>query len=96
MSELDRQLFTCLEPVRAPESVWYRVEAELFPAPVPPRSLLRPALAVLLAIFLCAATWTVGQRSAAEHQAAVPSAKARSKPPSVREDSRHNCIVCHG
>ena len=62
MSELERRLAACLEPVRAPESLWYRVAAEIFPAPSPPPSLWRPGLVLAMAILICTAAWSVAHR----------------------------------
>jgi hypothetical protein len=87
MSELDRELTLCLEPVRAPESVWYRVEAELFPAPRRPRSILRPALGLLMAAVICVVAWSIGSRTPP-----VRPSKASALP----DNSRHACMVCHG
>jgi hypothetical protein len=67
----ERLLTSCLEPVRAPESLWYRVEAELFPAPSPPRSILRLALSLLLAVVVCAAAWSIGRRTPSLAMAAL-------------------------
>ena len=86
MSELEQELTACLEPVRAPASVWYRVEAELFPAPSPGRSVLRPALGVVLALLICAAAWSIGNRTTTS-----PRAKVSSTP----VNAAHACLVCH-
>lgn len=86
MSDLEQELTLCLDPVRAPESVWCRVEAELFPLPAPPRSMLRPALCVMMALLICAAAWSIGNRT---------SSATRSKASAVPVSSGHACIVCH-
>jgi hypothetical protein len=87
MSELEQELTLCLDQVRAPKSVWCRVEAELFQAPSRRRPVLRPALGLLTIILMCVAAWSIGTRTSP----VVPS-KASSLP----DNSRHACIVCHG
>jgi hypothetical protein len=89
MSDLACELASCLEPVRAPESLWYRVEAGLFPGPSPPRSMLRPALCLLLAIMVCATAWSVGRRTRSLATAALQlhreNRTAASRPPNTVE-----------
>ena len=87
MSELEQKLTLCLDPVRAPESVWYRVEAELFPPAPRRRSILRPALGVLMAVLICAGAWSIGSRT---------SSSLPAKASTVRANNGHACVVCHG
>ena len=99
-SDLERVLVDHLQPVRAPESLWYRVEAELR-APRPARGIALSRLALVFGLLLVSAVsvgWyldrpgerpnslVVQQPRAAEIQRAQPAQGSR----------QHACVVCHG
>ena len=83
VSDLERNLASSLEPVRAPESLWYRVDAELS-APRPERgfSLSRLALAcALVLVSVVSAGWYFDRPSPTR---ATPVTRGQ-----------HTCVVCH-
>ena len=82
---MERELASSLEPVRAPESLWYRVDAELrTPLPAPGRSL--PRLAFVFSLLLVAAV------SAGWYFERPVSAV---QPAPSRAAGQHACIACH-
>lgn len=82
-NDLERELVSCLEPLRAPASLWYRVDAELSAArPARGHSLPRLALVFgLLLVSAVAAGWYFDRPTA-----------TRSTPATR---SQHACVVCH-
>jgi len=84
-NHMQRELASFLEPVRAPESLWYRVDAELrAPRSAPRRSL--PRLALVFSLLLVAgvsAGWYFERPVSAV------------QPTPSRAAGQHACIACH-
>lgn len=96
-NDLERELASCLEPVRAPESLWYRVNAELsVPRPVRGYSLPRLALAFgLLLVATVSVGWYFDGRG--RELRPVPQGAHRlevGRAPSPGT-GQHACVVCH-
>ena len=86
-SDLERELASGLGPVRPPESLWYRVDAELAAASERRR---RPMPRVLLAFgVLVVAMISVGWYL----DGPAPRAAVR---PVQGNQTQHACVVCHG
>ena len=110
-NEMQRELASCLEPVCAPASLWYRVDAELTAPPARGRSIPRLALvAGLLLVAAVAAGWYFDGRGGAlalpalearreltqPVQGAHRSQGARAPGPTAPVNGQHACLVCHG
>ena len=90
MNPLERELTACLEPVRAPESVWYRVSAQLDTPPRPHRS---PWIAGLVAAAACVAgAWFLPRPAARPVAGAASDVRAVGAPATVKQQA---CGMCH-
>ncbi len=83
MSEMKQALADALQPASAPESLWYRVDAELARAPTPRRGMPRLALAfAVLLVAVVSVGWYLDKPAPAVQPAQI-----------VRGE--HACALCH-
>ena len=86
--ELEYALSEALEPARAPESLWYRVDRELTPRPAAPRhTMSRLVLAFgMLVIAVISVGWYLDRP--------VPQAAPAARPAQISR-GEHSCVLCH-
>jgi hypothetical protein len=85
---LESVLTEALEPVRAPESLWYRVNADIAARrPAPRRSMSRLALAFgVMLVAVVSVGWILDRPNPQVSPAARPMQISRGE---------HSCVLCH-
>ena len=85
---LDSVLTEALEPVRAPESLWYRVDAQIAARRrVPRRTMSRLALAFgVLLVGVVSVGWYLDRPSPQTSPTVRPTQISRGE---------HSCVMCH-
>jgi hypothetical protein len=96
-NDLERELASCLEPLRAPASLWYRVDSAL-EAPRPARWHSLPRLALAFGLLLVA-TVSVGWYFDGRGRELPPVPQGAHRVQVGRApapgSSQHACVVCH-